>query len=340
MKSLEFSVPYNYDPQTLQDIFRFKNTGGNKITEIYLAGPQKYSGTGRVLFEEVKPDDFFNAVDLIHKEGIRVNLVFNSTCEGEDWYSQEVVNSTIEYIKLVHEGHGIEAITIANPLYIHIIKEHFPRLEICASVLADIDCVQRALIYQEAGVDVITADININRDLQVLKEIEDATHAKLKLMVNEGCIYKCPFRKFHFNYVSHKSKQPVNFKGETPFFNNCYEIYNRDHSQIFKSRWIRPEDTRKYSEITNFFKIVGRVSTRNTIIRDTKAYLTESWHGNLLDIVDASLHKYKITHSPYVNNKSLDKYNFFEKVTTCGNKCSQCNYCNELAKKLITFGIG
>jgi hypothetical protein len=27
-------------------------------------------------------------------------------------------------------------------------------------------------------------------------------------MVNEGCLFKCPFRKFHFNYISHKSRNP------------------------------------------------------------------------------------------------------------------------------------
>jgi collagenase-like PrtC family protease len=78
-----------------------------------------------------------------------------------------------------------------------------PDIEICASVLGDIDCVQRAVIYRKAGADVITPDVNINRDLKLLKQIKEATNAELKLMVNEGCLYKCPFRKFHFTCIPH-----------------------------------------------------------------------------------------------------------------------------------------
>ena len=58
MEGLEFSVPYNNDPKTLQDVFRLKNMGKNKIREIYLAGPQKYSGAGRIMPEEIKFNEF------------------------------------------------------------------------------------------------------------------------------------------------------------------------------------------------------------------------------------------------------------------------------------------
>jgi len=44
-------------------------------------------------------------------------------------------------------------------------------------------------------------------------------------------------------------------------------------------------------------------------------------------------------HGAHLDNKSLDKYNFFEKVTSCGRKCSKCNYCDELARNLIVFGV-
>ena len=48
MGNLEFSVPYNNDPETLAEIFRFKEHKGNRIREIYLSGPQEYSGSGRI----------------------------------------------------------------------------------------------------------------------------------------------------------------------------------------------------------------------------------------------------------------------------------------------------
>jgi hypothetical protein len=41
----------------------------------------------------------------------------------------------------------------------------------------------------------------------------------------------------------------------------------------------------------------------------------------------------------YLDNKSLDKYGFFEKVTFCDRKCYRCSYCEDVAKKLFRFRV-
>jgi len=337
MGGLDFSAPYNNDPETLEEIFRLGRVGENRIKEIYLSGPQEYSGSGRIT-DELSLSQFIDIVDAIHREGIGVNLILNPTCGGASWYLPDVLNTTIEFLRQVHEEHGVEAVTIANPLYIREVRRHFPDMEICASVLGDIDCVQRAVLYHRAGADVITPDVNINRDLKLLKEIKEAAGVELKLMVNEGCLYKCPFRKFHFNYISHKSKELGTIEGDA-FFANCLRVTSEDHSQILKSGWIRPEDTRKYGEIATFFKIVGRARPRSMVIRATKAYLQESWDGDLLDIVSSSLNRFGLEYGAYLDNKSLDRYNFFEKITSCDMNCNRCSYCAEVAKDLIKLRV-
>lgn len=334
MANLEFSVPYNDDPATLAEIFELKKLGNNSIFEIYLSGPQEYSGSGRTM-RKLEMDPFLDTVDKIHNAGLRVNLVLNATCEGGEWYSSEVVNKKMEYLRLVHQEHGVEAVTSANPIYIKEIRRRFPDIDICASVLSDIDCVQRATIYAEYGANVITPDVNIHRDLELLKDIKEATGARLKLMVNEGCLYKCPFRKFHFNYTAHKSKEVSSECGI--FFENCVQVSAKDPSNVLRSGWIRPEDQSKYGEITNYFKIVGRSTPKSKVVRCTKAYMQESWDGGLLDILCDSLHVFNRDYGVYLDNKSLDEYGFFEKVTSCDKNCGECNYCESLAKKLLRF---
>jgi collagenase-like PrtC family protease len=200
MGNLEFSVPYNNDPDTLSEILKLKEQNGNSIREIYLSGPQEYSGAGRIA-PEMEFREFVNIVDRIHHEGIRVNLLLNSICEGSDWYASSVLKLTMEYLRCAQEEHGVEAVTIANPLYVREVRKRFPNIEICASVLGDIDCVSKAAIFRKAGADAITPDVNINRDLKLLQRIKDVTGAQIKLMVNEGCLFQCAFRKFHFNYM-------------------------------------------------------------------------------------------------------------------------------------------
>jgi collagenase-like PrtC family protease len=342
MGQLEFSVPYNNNPEMLAEIFRLKSHNGNRIREVYLSGPQEYAGSGRIA-PELDFSNFASVVDKIRKEGIRVNLLLNSICEGSNWYSTEVLKSTMNYLKRVHEELGVEAITIANPLYIREVRKRFPNLEICASVLGDIDCVQKAVIFRKAGADVITPDVDINRDLALLKRIKEATHAEIKLMVNEGCLFRCAFRKFHFNYISHKSRKPDmggGVKAEDNVFSlNCIQLSKSDPSQLLKSCWIRPEDTPKYGQITKYFKLVGRTSSKSMLVRSFEAYLNESWDGDLLELMAGNLYSVGMSHLMHLDNKSLDAVGFFEKVTSCDKECSECAFCSELIRKLVRRGI-
>ena len=342
MGHLEFSVPYNNDPDTLAEVFRLKERNGNRITEIYLSGPQEFSGAGRIV-PEMDFEEFAGLADKIHSEGIRVNLLLNSICEGSDWYSPAVLKSTMDYLERVHEDHGVEAITIANPLYIREVRKRFPAMEICASVLGDIDCVQKAVIFRKAGADVLTPHVDINRDPALLMKIKNATGARLKLMVNEGCLFRCPFRKFHFNYISHKSRKPGMRQGvkaeDNVFSLNCLQLSKNDLSQILKSCWIRPEDLRKYEQITGYFKLVGRTSSKTMLLRSVEAYMQESWNGDLLELMAGNLYSLGMSHLMHLDNKSLDESGFFQKITSCDKECSECDYCGALIGKLIKRGV-
>jgi collagenase-like PrtC family protease len=154
-------------------------------------------------------------------------------------------------------------------------------------------------------------------------------------LVNEGCLYKCPFRKFHFNYLSHASKEvdtaaPFNFEKDC-----CIPVAEKDMSEILKSPWIRPEDLRKYSAITKFFKVVGRRSPMLRALRVIQAYMYEKWKGNFLDIMDGCLCFSSEKSGAYIDNRYLEEARFFEKVTSCNKNCNNCDYCAAMAKKII-----
>jgi collagenase-like PrtC family protease len=341
MGNIELSVPYNNDPDTLPEVFKWKEFNNNRIREIYLSGPQEYAGSGRISKAQTF-DDFTDVVKRVHNEGIRVNLLMNSVCEGAEWYSSNVLDATMNYLVRVLNDHGIEAITIANPMYVREVRKRFPHVEICSSVLADIDSIDKAMIYKKAGADSFTPDVNINRNLRMLKKIKEKTGLEIKLMVNEGCLFKCPFRKFHFNYISHRSRNPGvdGLKGEDNVFSlNCIQVSKSDPSQLIKSGWIRPEDLEKYGEISNFFKLVGRTSSRNMICRSLKAYMGQKWDGDLLELMAGNLYSCGMSNLLHLDNPSLDVEGFFEKVTSCDHECIDCNYCGELAVRLIKRGV-
>jgi collagenase-like PrtC family protease len=336
MNSLNFSIPYNGRQESLPEIFALQGLNHNRVKEVYISGPQQFSAAARIM-PRITLDEFSSVIDKIHAAGLRVNMLLNSVCEGSGWYQTEVIASRINYVRRMHEEHGVETVTIANPIYIKEVKKEIPTIEICASVLSAIDTVQRAVYFREIGADIIIPNSNVNREPEVLTEMKRQTGAEIKLMLNQGCLYECPFERFHAGYISHKSAEPDCAAGSAEmakiFFRNCSRLAGEHREYLFQSPWIRPEDMRKYSEITSGFKVVGRSNPKWEMI--SRAYMQESWDGNLFELMDASVRYFAAKNSVYVDNKSLDKYGFFEKVTGCGYKCGNCSYCKELAEKLI-----
>lgn len=58
-----------------------------------------------------------------------------------------------------------------------------------------------------------------------------------------------------------------------------------------------------------------------------------------MDILDSSLRAFSLTYGASLDNEGLEKYKFFEKVTSCDKNCLQCSYCEELARKLVKLGV-
>jgi len=59
--NLEFSKPYNSDPETLTKIFKLENPGKNSVAEICISRPQAHSSFGRVA-DEINLSQFIDGV--------------------------------------------------------------------------------------------------------------------------------------------------------------------------------------------------------------------------------------------------------------------------------------
>lgn len=335
MPDLMFSVPYNDDARTMAKLVSMRRRGGNSIREVYLGVPQSIAGSGRVGCE-MTMDRFLKTVDSVHEAGIAVDLTMNSTCEGASWYDEEAIERTVGFVSTMHVEHGVEAVTLANPFYISAVREACPRMEISASVLADIDCYERAEAFARAGANTMTVDTSINRNVKLLEQIAAGLGVEVKLMVNEGCLNKCPYRKFHMNYISHRSHD-ARCEG-SGFSFACADMIERDRTHIFRSNWVRPEELSRYASATRFFKIVGRDMLMSKVVRSVAAYMDESYDGNLLDLLCSSIGFYNVEQSAYVDNKALGRSSYFKRLSACNRKCHACAYCQKLVDEHVRYG--
>ncbi len=330
MSGFKFSVPYNNDFSLLEKLVEMKNLNGNKISEVYLPIPQEYFGSGRIV-SKLSLKEFIKTTKFCHENGLKINMTMNSTCEGIDWYSPRRITKTIKIVKILNEKYDLDALIVANPLFIQKIKKEVPKIEIIASAFSDIDCIEKAMFFNKLGADTLTLN-GLNRNLEALKEIKERVDVTIRLMVNEGCIWKCPFRQFHNNFTSHaseKSRTPIDFCSES-----CIKLREFYPYTIINSDWILPEWLKYYKKITTNFKIVGRTMPTEWIIKRVKNYLSEEYKGNLIDLLESAFPKFQNINKWYIDTSNFDE-NFFEKVTSCDKNCFKCGYCDEVAKKII-----
>jgi len=338
------------------------------VCEIYGSASDTSVGNGRPSFilGKISDEDMPKYIDNVHKKGCKFNYTMNAPCLNNIEYSIEGHRSIITQLdQLV--SIGIDGITVSIPYLLEIVKNRYPQLSVKVSVIAQVNTVKKAKYFENLGADEIILDNMINRDFKLLEEIKRNVNCKLTLLLNDACIYWCPYRYYHYNLCGHASQTDHVTQG---FYVDycairCTMERLQDPSLLLSSRWIRPEDTKIYEDIGyDNFKLSGRRMSTNWIFRATSAYSRKEYNGSLSDIIDYSLvgieedvrtlefqtivrgatdiqspNFMKLAQftpkRPYINNNKLDGFIDYFVDGKCNGICDECNYCKEFAKKSL-----
>jgi collagenase-like PrtC family protease len=337
---MKLTIPHPGHFAALKEIIEVKEAEGlNEVGEVYMAGSPEVMGSGRATLHSEGIASIKEQTEYAHQHDIKMNIVVNPSCLGGyhltfegyklfKWYFEELNNA------------GVDGVTVAEPYLIELLRNLDLTMEIVVSCIAHVDSPQRAEFYEDLGADTIAVDTDINRNFPILEAITRAVNCNLKVLVNEGCIYKCPFRHAHFNLFSHTTasrsslmkaqSQSMNIFSDY-YFDKCISIRVRDPSQIIRSPWIRPEDLKEYEAIgIDNFKITGRANTVNWIINCMEAYSKRSFKGNLLEIIDCPS---ELSYMFYVDNELLE--GSIKQWKNCKKICDECRYCDELTTKVL-----
>lgn len=398
---MKLSVPTNWDFELLERLKEYP------VDDVYGALGKTVVGGGRPswILQVASKRQVENYVEKVHSLGKTFTYLLNAPCLGNMEYDRKTHRELIKHLKWINEI-GVDYVTVSIPYLLEIIKEQFPRLKVNVSVIAHVNSVQRAMFFEKIGADEITVDFMSNRDFKLLEKIKGAIKCDIQLLLNDICLYQCPFRYYHYNMIGHSSQTGDLLRG---FYLDyclvrCSIIRFTDPKEILKSRWIRPEDLKEYEKIgIDSFKISGRSKLTEWILNVVKSYSAEKYDGNLIDLIDCvespkskdeplpyqrTLSKYmetllpripshlvkflifvvsrlplkqraffdfaaksppgaykslfdwyfssrKMSQNVYIANDKLDGFINFFKEKNCLLSCSECNYCEEWAKKVI-----
>ncbi len=326
-KKIQYSIGYNQDIKMLE----FLDSYTEHIESIYFPMPETYLPSGRNMpFEKGYHKNIKTIIKKCADIGIGSQILLNATCEGTSCANTIHMKKVVNYLKTL-SGTGLKSAAITNPFYITDIKKEIPELELHSSINCYTSNIEQALYLKDMGIDVLTIDRDINRDIGLIKRIKKATGLKIKLLANEGCLSNCPFRKMHFNSLAHRIP-------DKPFLErSCITVISKDPKKIFRIPFIRPEDIKHYRPFTDYFKLATRTFPTSQIETTLKAYINEEHNSDLLDIIDMTSMKCYFT---FINNKVLDSLNFFENMQKCTLDCKNCAYCETLLKKAAILNTG
>jgi len=305
-------------------------------------------------------------IKACHERGLEFSYLLNAPCHGLLQYTKKGYGQIIELLEWIDQS-GADAVTIGLPYLIDLVRKRFPRLKVKVSTTARVNTVRKALQYEDMGVEEIIIDEHINREFKTLEAIRKAVKCNLELIVNNICLWQCPYNYEHVNHDGHASRE-----GEEDDY--CYLQYPgylclyrklTDPVELLKSPWIRPEDIPHYEAIGyEHFKITERFKRTSLLLEHVKAYENRRYDGNVLDLFTlprkgafTPIHLEYFIKPEHVNimkiselekvfdlevreliqmdNRKLDGFIEFFKENDCNQTtCSACRYCETVFEKV------
>ncbi len=315
---MKFSIWYNEKDGFFELLDEYKDF----IKSVYFAPPKEFISTWRTPRQEW---DYVWDVYILNKKckelWIEPIMLLNSMFLWKETFDNQHLSKLFKFIESVDEISDV-SLKVTNMLFYKFLRKKFPNKKIYSSVNCRVKTLEHAIYIKDLWLDVITIDRDINRNIELIKQIKGKTGLELQLMLNENCFRNCPFRHEHFQAVAwwYETLHWVDFEELT-----CYPMLRKNNRRLFRIPFVRPEDLQYYKGYINHFKLVTRDSPTEQIKFLLEIYTKQNYDWNLINIFDREV----ITHwwDLYVDNKKLDRLNFFEKIQHCPWDCYSCNIC-------------
>lgn len=348
---MKLLVPTNWDPDLILPLSRLEAN-----VQLYGVLPTSMIGSGgrgpdNIYMVENQAEGY---IEQAHSAGLKFDYILNAPSMSNMEWDENTHQELLEHLRWI-TNIGVDSVTVTIPYLIELIKRQFPHLKVRVSTIAHVSSVARAKSFESLGADSITLDINVNRDFTVLKAIRNAVNCELTILLNNLCLYQCPYEYYHHDSLGHASQSYNPLKGHYEDYCVLRCTLDRlcDTSQIIKCRWVRPEDIHVYEEIgIDMFKTSGRSMSTERILNAATAYSSRHYQGNLYDILNVITPKIEFSNSAlpgvqnnvietpprfYIDNQALEGFMDFFRKQNCLSGCSHCDYCQRIANKVIQF---
>ncbi len=336
---LKFSVGYQcLERDSFADIVRCYARG---IEEVYFAWTDAASGRSMIggydgYFDYGLQKRLSEELAAIKSLGIRLNLLFNANCYGEEAISRVLegrVRSVIDFLS--ENALCPDSVTTTSPFIASIVKNCYQNIRTKASVNMKISTV-KGMEYVAHFFDDFCVAKECNRDLDRLAELKryaEMNEKRIYILANSGCMRDCSGQIFHDNMVAHEQEIAKQKNADfMPYTCWNYLKNPKNFVSVLQNTWIRPEDIQNYEGLVDGVKLATRAQALPGMVIDS--YVRGRYYGNLLDLFEPG---FGPAFAPYIIDSSKIPSDFFQRTTACDKQCHACGYCAEVLKKSLVL---
>ena len=329
---MKFSIGYPTQPKG--SFFRAVSPHIKSIGEVYFAWDGFGSGRPPADKEENTASLLESDLNLFYEAGVRLNLLLNGSCYGENALSTEFALRALRLVESLGEKYGLSTVTTASPFLAHSLKSAFPFLDVRASVNMWIDGIEGMRQCMDIF-DSFYVKREYNRRPEEIRRQAEWCHQngkRLYLLANSGCIPNCAFHIFHDTMVSHGSEVAKKENDESFVPYACRRIMKNEenHYLLLAGNLVRPEDVHHLEGIVDGVKLATRVHPFPSII--IGAYANGSFPSDLCALTEPGFGD--LLGGPYMLDNSAIPDTFWATTTSCKRNCAECGYCRDLYKKI------
>ena len=237
-------------------------------------------------------DQLKDYVDECKKRDIDFNYLINPLSLDQDELDPVIGKKLRDFLHTAYDI-GIRSFTLNSPILVKYAKNEFKDIFITLGLYAYPTTIQHIEYWRSWGIDEITLDHSFNRKFDLLKKLMTQykdSDLHLRVIANNLCLKECPFRLAHGSFTGHSDPNCTSM--DYTLINCAYKKVTQP-TALLTSEWIRPEDVHYYRELceeTGYdkfsLKLVDRTRTTDFLERVIKAYMTEHFDGNLLQILN------------------------------------------------------
>ncbi|MBQ6669634.1 MAG: hypothetical protein IJM72_06205 [Deltaproteobacteria bacterium] len=351
---MQFDIPLKYDDDFIASMI---NENHERIYSVFFTLPSSFMNDARVIYNKPTFQNLNRALKLMAPD-VKKYVTLNGRYNPPLNYSSDNVRGNCRLLLDLHDRGLLHGIIFLDFFYIRRMIAIEPRigdLELVPSVNCFIDTIakfhtMRRYLENACGAfraRKIILDRGLNRDFPALERLCRQIKAydpdlKIEILVNEGCMLHCPFKVNHDIFISMSNdhnREQVHKATDCDDFhlNKLYGCQNSNllnPPNVFRSPFIRPEDTYMVDGLADILKVCGKTLPVSRMRMIFQAYLDGHYRGNLLDLLDATQ---ILSKDMFIDNAKLPE-DFFKTVAFCDKNCGACRKCEEVfGKQIETF---